>query len=101
MKRVCVFVAAALSASAPQAAAPNATGCWVHAFAREPVFMNGASSVIVGPNARLVAYAGGRYRKESLDVGPDTRVRDLAAFGFDGRVDAFKVVCDDGDWRRP
>ena len=114
MKLVFAF-AAALSAPALHAAAPNPTGCFVHAFAREqfrppmttytgprhePVFMKDASSVIVGPNARLVGYAGGRYRKESIDIGPDTHVPDLAELGFDRRVDAFKLLCGDGDPER-
>ena len=59
-----------------------------------------ASSVIVGPGARLLGYAANRYRNESLDVPPDARVPDLGAIGFDRRVDSFKVVCGDRDPQR-
>ena len=101
--------------AAAQGGHDAASGCFVHAFAREqfgpPVttytgprherlFMRDASSVIVGPGARLLGYAGNRYRKESLDLPPDSRVPDLGAIGFDRRVDSFKVVCVDGDPQR-
>lgn len=94
--------------AAAQAAQDIASGCFVHAFAREqfrppvttytgprhePLFMEGTSSLIVGPGARLLGFARERYRKQSLDLGPDARVPDIAALGFDRRVDSFKVAC--------
>jgi hypothetical protein len=100
----------------PHLAAAEATsGCFVHAFAREqfrppvttytgprhePVFMRDASSIIVGPGARLLGYSAHGYRNESLDVPPDAHVPDLGVLGFDRRVDSFKVVCGDGDAQR-
>lgn len=88
--------------------AREVSGCWVHAFAgerftppvttytgptHEPFFMKEAASLIVGPDARLEGFAGGGYRKETLDLGPGTLVQDLRAIDFDRRVDSFKVVC--------
>ena len=111
-----VALIAALVAAA-DAGAPEQrliSGCYVHAFAgeeyrppmttytgptHEPVFMPEASSLAVGPRAWLLGY-GGRYRNERLDLPPRTRVPDLAAIGFDRRVDSFKVVCGDGDAER-
>lgn len=63
----------------------------------EPMLMPQASSLIVGPGARLRGYAGNRYRKETLDFAPGASVPDLATIGFDRQVDSFKVVCGDGD----
>jgi hypothetical protein len=107
---------ALLAAPALHAAKPEGDGCFVNAFAgeqfhppmttytgprHERLFMRHAGSLIVGPHARLLGYAGNRYRKETLDVPPGAHVADLAGTGFDRRVDSFKVVCGDGDRARP
>ena len=111
---IVLFLAAAPSLAA--GAAPRADGCFVDAFAgeqfhppittytgprHEQLFMRHAGSVIVGPHARLLGYAGDGYRKETLDVPPRAHIPDLAEIGFDRRVDSFKVVCSDGDPARP
>lgn len=86
-------------------------GCWVHAFERtqfrppvttytgpshEPLFIKQAESLIVGPRARLVGYAAGRYAEQTVALGAGTRLPDLAAIGFHKRMDSFQLLCTDG-----
>jgi sporulation protein YlmC with PRC-barrel domain len=84
-------------------------GCWVNAFARkqyrppmttftgpthERISLAEAESLVVGPGARLVGYAGPGFERRTVVLSPEARVPDLDAAGFERRTDAFQVVCE-------
>jgi sporulation protein YlmC with PRC-barrel domain len=84
-------------------------GCWVNAFGRtqfrppmttftgpthERISLAGMESLVVGPGARLVGYAGPRFERRTVELAPEARVPDLDAAGFERRTDAFQVVCE-------
>lgn len=56
-------------------------------------FINRINSLIVGPRASITVYDQPRYSGNSLSFGPDERVPDLAAHGFDNRIQSIKVDC--------
>jgi hypothetical protein len=59
----------------------------------EKEFFQRTRSLIVGPEARLVAYAEPGFRKEILSFEPRREVRDLRALGFPERVASLKILC--------
>lgn len=58
-----------------------------------PEFFARASSLVVGPEARLVAYAEPAFRKEIFTLEPDHKAADLEAMRFHERVASLKIVC--------
>ena len=58
-----------------------------------PEFFQRASSLVVGPEARLVAYAEPGFRKEVLNFEAGREVPDLQAIGFPERVASLKIDC--------
>ena len=88
--------------------AASESACYVHAFAgenyrapmttytgptHERFFMKDAKSLIVGPGARLVGYAGTQDAKQVLELPSDATIPDLAKIDFHSRVASFQVVC--------
>jgi hypothetical protein len=59
----------------------------------ERQFFQRTRSLIVGPEARLVAYAEPGFRKEILSLEPRREVKDLRALGFPERVASLKILC--------
>ncbi|HEX6266024.1 MAG TPA: hypothetical protein VFZ81_03925 [Burkholderiales bacterium] len=59
----------------------------------EKQFFQRASSLIVGPEATLIAYAEPGFRKEVMALEPRREVKDLRALGFPERVASLKIVC--------
>jgi hypothetical protein len=53
-------------------------------------------SLIVGPHARLTGYAEPLFRILILELPPGTRVADLSALGFHGKVRSLRMECDAG-----
>ena len=89
-----------------------ALGCWVDAYAEaqyrpplttytgpgaDPVFTQQTRSVVVGPQARLVAYSSDPARKKRWGLPPGARVPDLKEAGLPPDVDALELVCVSGD----
>ncbi|HEX6318111.1 MAG TPA: hypothetical protein VFZ84_04490 [Burkholderiales bacterium] len=62
----------------------------------EEQFFRQARSVVVGPEARLVAYAEPGFRKEVFSLEPQREVQDLRELGFPGRVASLKILCERG-----
>jgi hypothetical protein len=59
----------------------------------EREFFQRTRSLIVGPEARLVAYAEPGFRKEILTFEPRREVEDLRALGFPERIASLKILC--------
>jgi hypothetical protein len=97
-------------------------GCWVHFFAdpdfaqpmdrlngalyvnsvappgfigrySEKEYLRRARSVVVGPEARLLAYAEPGFEAEIFAFGPGHKERDLTGLEFARRVASLKVLC--------
>ena len=60
----------------------------------EEEFFRRARSLIVGPEAKLLAYAEPGFRKEIISLDPNREVRDLHAIGFPKKVASLKIVCE-------
>jgi len=63
------------------------------AFGRRPDAFDRAQSIVVGPEARLVAYAEPGFRDELATFEPRQHVPDLEEIGFARRVASLKVIC--------
>jgi hypothetical protein len=59
-----------------------------------PEFFQRASSLVVGPEARLIGYAEPGFRKEVLNFEARREVPDLQAVGFPERVASLKIDCE-------
>ena len=59
-----------------------------------PEFFRRASSLVVGPEARLIAYGEPGFRKEVLNFEARREVPDLQAVGFPERVASLKIDCE-------
>jgi hypothetical protein len=59
----------------------------------EEEFFRRAESLIVGPEARLIAYAERGFRQELFTLEPGREVKDLRAIGFPQKVASLKVAC--------
>lgn len=57
-------------------------------------FVDRIDSLIVGPRARITVYDQIRYSGNSLSFGPNERIPDLAAHGFENRIESIKVDCE-------
>jgi hypothetical protein len=97
-------------------------GCWVHFFAdpdfaqpmdrlngalyvnsvappgfigryRESEYLQRVRSVMVGPEAHLLAYAEPGFEAEIFAFGPGHKERDLAGLEFGRRVASLKILC--------
>src|SRR5690606_35819096 len=93
----------------------DASGCWVNAYAEtqyrpplttytgpsaDPVFTRRPQSVVVGPQARLVAYSKAHFDNKSWVLPPGAHVPDLGAVGLPPEVDSFELVCVSSDAAR-
>jgi hypothetical protein len=56
-------------------------------------FLRTARSLVVGPEATLIAYAEPGFRKEILSLEPGRKVKDLREIGFPEGVASLKIVC--------
>jgi hypothetical protein len=59
----------------------------------EEDFFRRARSLVVGPEARLFAYAERGFGKELFTLQPGAKVKDLREIGFPARVASLKVLC--------
>lgn len=115
--------AAAADLNPPQLDPKYGEGCWVRFF-EEPglerplgrlagaVYVNSLSgpgliggmneeeffrrvrSLVVGPEARLTAYAERGFSKEMFTLEPGREVEDLRALGFPKQVASLKILCE-------
>ena len=60
----------------------------------EEEFFRRARSVLVGPEASLLAYAEPGFRKEIFTLEPNREVSDLQAIGFPKDVASLKIACE-------
>lgn len=75
---------------------------YVNSFARpgligrmsEAEFFGRSRSLVVGPEARLIAYAEPGFREELFALEPGREVKDLNALGFPKKAASLKIVCD-------
>jgi hypothetical protein len=58
-----------------------------------PLFRD-IQSVVVGPHAKLVAYAEPLFREPALTVDRGTSVPDLGTLDFHKRVESFELACE-------
>lgn len=94
------------SCTAPPAR--DGDGCWAQAYAErgyrgatttytgptyEARFMQPAGSLALGPHALFEGFADDDYRRETVRLGPDSRIPDLARLAFERRVSSFKLDC--------
>lgn len=56
-------------------------------------FFRRIDSVIVGPNARMIAYAGQWFSAAEITFLPNARVPDLDVLNFSNRIESVKVQC--------
>lgn len=56
-------------------------------------FLRAVDSLVVGPNARVIAYEGVNFSGIELVFPPGTHVGDLNRFNFAERVRSLKVQC--------
>ena len=59
-------------------------------------FLHRSESLVVGPEARLIAYEEPGFRKELVDLGPGRKVSDLARIGLPARIASLKISCTQG-----
>lgn len=57
-------------------------------------FFERTHSLVMGPEARLVAYAEPGFTEEILSLRSGRRVADLRKLGFPARVASLKIVCE-------
>jgi|SRR5687768_5147476 hypothetical protein len=60
----------------------------------EEEFFRRARSAIVGPEARLTAYAERGFRKEAFTLEPGREVKDLRGLGFPKGIASLKILCE-------
>jgi hypothetical protein len=60
----------------------------------EEEFFRRARSAIVGPEARLIAYAEPGFRGELFSLEPQREVGDMRELGFPKRVASLKILCE-------
>lgn len=60
----------------------------------EEEFFRRARSLVVGPEARLIAYAEPGFRKEVFSLEPQREVKDLRELGFPKGVASLKILCE-------
>lgn len=60
----------------------------------EEEFFRRARSAIVGPEARLTAYAERGFRKEAFTLEPGREVKDLRELGFPKGIASLKILCE-------
>jgi hypothetical protein len=60
----------------------------------EEEFFRRARGAVVGPEARLIAYAERGFRDELFTLEPGREVKDLRALGFAEKVASLKILCD-------
>ena len=56
-------------------------------------FFRRIDSLIVGPNAKLVAYAGQWFSAAEITFLPNARVADLGTINFRNRIESVKLQC--------
>jgi hypothetical protein len=56
-------------------------------------FFRAIDSMVVGPNARVIAYAGGNFSGIELVLRPGTTIADLDIVNFGDRIESLKVQC--------
>ena len=56
-------------------------------------FFRRIDSMIVGPNARVIAYAGQWFSAAEITFLPNARVADLDVLNFSDRIESLKVQC--------
>ena len=56
-------------------------------------FMRRIDSIIVGPHARAIAYAGQWFSAAEITFRPNARVPDLDVLNFSNRIESLKVQC--------
>lgn len=115
--------AAAAVLNPPQLDPQHGDGCWVRFFNEPnferplgnlagPMYINSLSepgligemneeqffrrvrSAVVGPEAKLLAYAEPGFRKELFTLEPNREVNDLQAIGFPKNVASLKIDCE-------
>lgn len=60
----------------------------------EEQFFRRARSLVVGPEARLTAYAERGFREEVFSLEPGREVKDLHALGFPKKIASLKILCE-------
>jgi hypothetical protein len=60
----------------------------------EEEFFRRSRSLVVGPEARLTAYAERGFRGELFSLEPSREVEDLRALGFPKKVASLKILCE-------
>lgn len=56
-------------------------------------FVRRIDSIIVGPHARAIAYAGQWFSAAEITFRPNARVPDLDVLNFSNRIESLKVQC--------
>lgn len=56
-------------------------------------FLRTVQSIIVGPQAELIAYRQVRFDNPGLTLGPGDQVPDVSEIGFHERMNSLKVQC--------
>lgn len=56
-------------------------------------YLRRADSLIVGPEARLIAYAQPGFMEVLSSLEPGARAHDLDALGFPARIGSLKIAC--------
>lgn len=59
----------------------------------DKAFLKSSRSLIMGPEATLIAYAEPGFRKEIIALAPGEKVKDLRALGFPARIASLKISC--------
>lgn len=57
-------------------------------------FFERTHSLVMGPQARLIAYAEPGFTDPILSLAPHREVADLRKLGFPGRLASMKILCD-------
>jgi hypothetical protein len=57
-------------------------------------FLKSARSLVMGPEATLLAYAEPGFRKEIISLEPGQKVKDLREIGFPAQIASLKIVCE-------
>jgi hypothetical protein len=61
----------------------------------EAEFFGRSRSLVVGPEARLIAYAEPGFREQIFALEPGREVKDLRELGFPEKTASLKILCDD------
>jgi hypothetical protein len=122
MRLAAFALAAALANGAAYLDPKGGDGCWVHFFEERDFgrsmgrlagtlyinsvigpgligtlevkeYLRRADSLLVGPEARLIAYAQPGFREVLTSLEPGAQAPDLDALGFPGRVGSLKIAC--------